>query len=86
MRCSSCSSRDDVDAQLQLEVGDDAEHVGVAAHVAVAVGRALHLRRACLDRGEAARDGDVGVVVGVDADLALDFADDGAHDLDRGGR
>ena len=72
---------DDVDAQLELERGDDAEHVGVAAALAVAVDAGLHLRDAVLHRGQAVRDGDVGVVVAVDAERHV--GEGALHDLDR---
>ena len=56
-----------VDAHLQLEVGDDADEVGVAAALAVAVDRALHLRRPGLDRGQGIGHRQARVIVGVDA-------------------
>ena len=54
--------------QLELEAGDDAEQVGVAAALAVTVGGALHVGRAGLDGGQAVGDRAGGVVVAVDAD------------------
>ena len=58
----------DLHAQLELEVRDDREEVGVARALAVSVGRALHVRRAGLDRREGVGDRAAGVVLAVDAD------------------
>ena len=54
--------------QLELEVGDHRDQVGVAGALAVAVDAALHVRRAGVDRGQRVRDRAAAVVVGVDAD------------------
>ena len=59
---------DAVDAHLQLEVGDDADQVGVAAALAVAVDRALHLRAPASTAASDVGHRQVGVVVGVDAE------------------
>ena len=66
---------------------DQRDEIGVAAALAEAVQRALHLPRAGADGGERIGDRIAGVVVGVDAetvagDDARDFADD-ALDLVR---
>ena len=53
---------------FELERRDDADEVGVAAALAVAVDGALHLAGAGLDRHQAVGHGAVAVVVGVDAD------------------
>ncbi len=55
-------------AELELEVRDDRDQVGVSAPLPVAVHRALDVDRALLDRGERARDAAAGVVVAVDPD------------------
>jgi hypothetical protein len=60
---------DDVQAHLELERRDDADEVGVAAALAVAVDGALDLTGAGLDGDQAAGDGALAVVVDV-ADLA----------------
>ena len=72
---------DHVDAHLQLEVGDNAHQIGVAALIAVAVDAALHLRRALLQGGQAVGDGQVGVVVGVDAQRDRHRLSGSAHGL-----
>ncbi len=46
------AGRQHLPTRLDLERGDDAEQVGVAATLAVAVGRALHVGRPDVDRGE----------------------------------
>ena len=53
---------------LELQVGNDAEQVGVARPFAVAVRGALHVRDAGVDGGEGVGDGAGGVVVAVDAE------------------
>ena len=55
-------------AQLELQVGDAGDEVGVARALAVAVDAALHVSRAGLDRGHRVGDRAAGVVVGVDAE------------------
>ena len=55
-------------AHLELQPGDDRDQVGVAATLAPAVDRPLHLRAARLDGGERVGDRHVAVVVGVDAE------------------
>ena len=81
--------RDDVAALLELEAGDDAEHVGVAAALAVAVDAGLDLADAVLEGGEAVGDGDIGVVVAVDAERCAGegalYAFDGLEELRRQG-
>ena len=54
--------------ELELEVGHDADEVGVAGALAVPVERALHVRGARVDGGQGVRDRAAGVVVAVDAD------------------
>ena len=61
--------------ELELEVGDDRDQVGVAGALAVPVDRALHVRRAGVDRGQRVGDRAAGVVVAVDADAARDVVD-----------
>ena len=78
-----------VKTHLQDEIGDQRDHVGVAAALAQPVDRALHLARAGTHRGQSVGDGILGVVVGVDSeaitrDLPGHFADD-AFDLVRQG-
>src|SRR5690606_14063590 len=55
-------------AHLQLQVGNDADDVGVAAALAVAVDRPLHLRAAVTHRLQRVGHARLAVVVGVDAD------------------
>ena len=55
---------------LELQARDDRDQVGVAAALAPAVHRPLHLRAAGLDGGEGVRHGHVAVVVRVDAERA----------------
>ena len=69
-------------AELEFEVGDDAGEVGVAAALAVAVHAALHVRGAGFDRGEVLADGEIAIVVGVDADDAIEAAADFGDDFD----
>ena len=52
---------------LEREAGEDADHVRVAAALAVAVDRRLDVANARLHGGEGVRDRELGVVVGVDA-------------------
>ncbi len=66
-------------AKLQAEIGDDADQVGIAAALADAVDRPLDLRRATSHCGECVGDGDVAIVVAVDAQLGAESA---AHSLD----
>ena len=71
-------------AELQFQVGDDAGKVGVAAALAVAVHAALHVGGAGLDRGQGiGRRRRSPVVVGVDADDAIEAAPHLADDLDQ---
>ena len=63
---------------LQRQRRDQRHEIGVAAALAEAVQRALHLPRAGADGGERIGDRVVGVVVGVDAEL---FAGNDARDL-----
>ena len=60
--------------------------VGVAAALAVAVHAALHVRGARLDGGDGVGHGHVGIVVGVDADHAVEALAHFGDDLDRAGR
>ena len=70
-------------AELQLQVRDDRDEVRVAAALAVAVHRALHVRRAGRDRGERVRDAAAGVVVAVDPDPHAGPRDDATTDRHR---
>ena len=67
-------------AQLQFQVGDDRCQVGIAAALAIAVHAALHVGGAGLHGGQGVGHGHVGIVVGVDADHAVealaDFGDE----------
>ena len=56
---------------LELQVGDDRAQVGVAAALAVAVDRALHLDRALAHRRQRVGHGAFAVVVGVDAERSV---------------
>jgi hypothetical protein len=68
-------------AELELQVADEADEVGVAGALAVAVQRALHVRGAGLDRGDRVRDRAAGVVVAVDAQPRTRGAAHGADDV-----
>ena len=61
-------------AQLEFQVGDDASQIGVAAALAVAVHAALHVRGAGFHRGQGVGDRQSLIVVGVDADDAVEAA------------
>ena len=63
---------------LQSQRRDEGHEIGVAAALAEAVQRALHLPRAGADGGERIGDRVAGVVVGVDAET---FAGNDARDL-----
>src|SRR5438105_2680031 len=77
--------RDYVQPELELEVGDNAENVGVAAHIAVAVRGALDVRGARLDARNAIRDRHLGAVVRVYPDVALHLLKGAAGDLGEAG-
>ena len=66
-------------AQLQLQVGDDRDEVRVAAALAIAVHRALHVRRARLDARERVGDAAARVVVAVDPDARAAGRERGGH-------
>src|SRR5205085_840708 len=59
-------------AQLQLEVGDARREIRIPAALAVTVHAALDVRRAGLNRGDTVRDRGIGVVMGVNADYAVE--------------
>ena len=61
--------------ELELQVGDDRDQVRVAAALAVAVDRPLHLGRAGAHRGERVGDAALEVVVAVDRDPRAGRAD-----------
>ena len=67
--------------QLELEVGDDGDEVGVAGALAVPVDRALHVRGAGVDGGQGVGDRAAGVVVAVDADPHLGVLAHVVHDV-----
>ena len=58
------------EVRLQRQRRDERDEIGVAAALAEAVQRALHLPRAGADRGERIGDRVAGVVMGVDAETA----------------
>ncbi len=68
-------------AQLQLQVGDDGRQIGVAASLPVAVETPLHVRRAGLDSRHAVGHRAIRIVMGVDADHAVEALADLRHDL-----
>ena len=70
---------DDVDAELELEVHDHRDDVGVAAALAPAVETGLHLGRPGLHGEQRVRHREVGVVVDVDPYRAVDDAPCLAH-------
>ena len=59
-------------AHLQLQVGDHGDQIDVAAALAEAVDRALHLGRAHLHRGQRVGNRQFAVVVAVNAQRRLD--------------
>ena len=78
--------RDAVEPHLQHEARDDRHEVRVAATLAEAVDRALHLTDALGDRRERVRHGALGVVVHVDAERRPHVRLDGPDHLDELGR
>ena len=72
--------------ELDLEVGDDGEQVGVAGALAVAVDRALHVGGAGVDGREGVGHRTAGVVVAVDADADARGLDHVVHDVRHPGR
>jgi hypothetical protein len=56
--------------RLQHQRRNERDEIGIAAALAQAVERALHLPDTGADRGEAVGDGVLGVVMGMDAELA----------------
>src|ERR1019366_7403320 len=68
--------------EFELEVGDDAGQVGVAAALAVAVHAALNEGSPGLDSGQGVGNGEIGMVVDVDADDTIETAADFGDDLD----
>ena len=66
--------------QLQRHAGDDAGQIAIAGAFAVAVDGALHVDGAGFQGGQRVRDPQAAVVVGVDADPAIQFADGGPGD------
>ena len=54
---------------------NDAGQIAIAGALAVAVDGALHLHRAGFERGQRVRHAEADVVVRVDADLAVQFAE-----------
>ena len=69
--------------EFEFEVGDDAGEVGVAAALAVAVHAALHVGHAGFDGGQGVGDGEIAIVVGVDADDAIETAADFGDHFDQ---
>ncbi len=61
-----------VEAELQRQVRHDRDQVRVAAPLAVAADRALHVAGARLHGGQRVRDAQLGVVVGVDPDRQVE--------------
>ena len=72
-------------AELELEVADQRNQIGIAAALAEAVERALDLARAGAHRGERIRHRLLGVVMGMDAEMVaghgLDHVADDGLDL-----
>ncbi len=82
----SAALGEDLLAVLQLQGRDDREEVGVADALAVAVRRALYVRRTRVDGGERVRHRAARVVLGVDAEAGAGVGEDGGDDrLDLGG-
>ena len=68
--------RQTLDTHLELEVGHDRHEVTVADPFAITVDRALHLGGTRPHGSEGVGDATAGVVVEMDADLAVDMIDD----------
>src|SRR5438270_4115701 len=78
---------DRVVTELQLEVADYGAEVRVAATLAVSVHAALHLREALFNSRESIRNREVGVVMAVDSERAVEtLADFGADLLEARGQ
>ena len=80
------SGRQHLAKHLGLEPSHDAEEVGVAAPLAVAVGGALDVGDARLDRRQRVSDRAGGVVVAVDAEPGAAAGEDVADHVDERGR
>ena len=63
---------------LQRQVGDDRDQIGVAAALAEAVDRALHLHGARRDRGQRIGHGQFAIVVAMNADRHVQPGSGGA--------
>ena len=59
-------------AHLQFEIGDDRGQIGVAAALAVAVDAALDVRETLLDGGQRVGDAEIGIVMRMDAEHAVE--------------
>ena len=70
-------------AQFQFQVGDDGAEVGVAAALAVSVDAALHVRGAGFHRSQCIGHCHVGIVVGMDAQDAIEALAHLGEDLAR---
>ena len=72
---------DDCVPQLEFEVANRRDQIAVSASLPVTVHRALHVRHAKLYGGDGVGDGQLGVVVGMDADHAAKMLAHVRHDL-----
>ena len=85
-QCLQVLAADGGVAELQFQIGDDRDQIGVAAALAIAVHAALHVRAAGFDGGDGIGHRHIAIVVGMDADDAVealaDFRDD-FHDAMR---
>src|SRR4051794_36148537 len=66
---------------LQFEIRDDRAEIGIAASLAVAVDRTLDVSHTLLYSSQCVRDRDIGVVVRVDAESAVEALANHADDL-----
>jgi len=66
-------ARQQLPAELELQVGDHGREIGVAGALPVAVHGALHVHDPSLDGGDGVGDGAARVVVAVDAEIDADL-------------
>ena len=79
----AAAGRQEAEIGLERQVGQDADHVGIAAALAVAIDRGLHVADAGLHGGDRVGDGQLGVVVGVDPPAHGGRVSIGAERVDR---
>src|SRR5690606_18553543 len=68
-------------AELHLQVADDGSKIGIAATFPVAVEAALDVSNSFADGSERIGDGEIGIVMGVDAEHAVETFTNFGHDF-----